>query len=76
MFDSTAIRDVETTYYEYRNDGHMTDKAYKTKYLVHFEPIDSGCDVQHDHANDHTYAVEKQIVGFHVNRATVHGRRH
>lgn len=50
----------------------MANKTYDTKCLVHFESVGGRCNVQNDHADDHAYAIEKQIIGFHLDGAAVH----
>lgn len=54
--------DIEAIYYEYCYDDYVTNKTYNTKCFEHFESVGSSCNVQDYHADNHAYAVEKQIV--------------
>jgi len=71
-----TIRDAQAVYYERRDDDYMADKAYNTERLVHFESVRGGRDIQHDHADHHTHAIEEQTVRLHHDGAAVHRDGH
>jgi len=70
------FHNVKAIYYKYCNDYYVTNKTYYAKCLIHFESICSSCNIQNYHTDYHTYAVEKQIIGFHLNGTTIHGDWH